>query len=228
MARSISSGAGIAIGLLLLGLAAVPAAASGPARTGSVTCGANGTATFHRVLQFSAGTRPDKDGKVTLRTPATSCSGTQTGGNPHRPGPVDHGTFVANGQSTGHTCSDLTAHGLHAVKTTSTWFDATGTNLGVTKVASGTVTVSGLGNGVPSNFPPPNTPSPGIITMTLTGTAQASSTAFPGATVHATFVADRTVDSFPIPCSTFGAPLPPGIKQLAFSGVQGPSTISVG
>jgi hypothetical protein len=134
---------------------------------------------------------------------------------------------MAQGFSTGHTCSGLSGHGVRDVKVTATWFDANGANLGVTKIGGASVTVSGLGNGVPSSFPPPNNPSPGIVTFTLTGTAGPTSSAFPGETVHATFVADRTTDQFPLPCSTTSPPLPERLDGFTFSGINGPSTISI-
>jgi hypothetical protein len=220
---------GSIIGLLAL-LPAGAAGAAGPPRVGTVSCGHHGSVAFPRTLQYSAAPRPDTNGKAVMRTSATGCSGTQTGGNPHKLGPIDHATVKAIGDLQGHTCSELSAHGVTAVKTTITWFSASGVNLGVTKVASGAATVSGLGNGVPSGWAigPPNPESPpGIITITYHGTADASSTVFPGASVHATFVADRTVESFPEPCSLEDAPLKLGIPGLDLTGVNGPSAISV-
>lgn len=220
---------GSIIGLVAV-LPAGAAGASSPPRVGSVGCGQHGTVAFPRTLQYTAAPRPDTNGKAVLRTSATGCSGTQTGGNPHKLGPIDHATVTATGSLQGHTCSELSAHGVMAVKTKITWFSVSGVNLGVTKVAAGAASVSGLGNGVPSSWaigPPNPAPPPGIITITYHGTADASSTVFPGTSVHATFVADRTVDSFPLPCSLQNAPLKPGVGSLDITGVNGPSTISV-
>jgi hypothetical protein len=215
------------LALLVFGPAASAGAADQPPRVGSVSCGATGNVRFGPRLHGGAGSPSDKDAHAKFKTAPAGCSGSQTGGNPHRPGPVDHGKLLAKGFTTGRTCSSLTAHGLHSLAIKITWFDASGASLGVTKVASGSATVSGLGNGVPSSFPPPDNPSPGIVTFTVTGTVDPTSKVFPGGTLHATFVGDQTTDNFALPCSNDGPPLPQGLHGFVFSGVNGPSTISV-
>jgi hypothetical protein len=107
------------------------------------------------------------------------------------------------------------------------WFAASGARLGVTKVTGGSATVSGLGNGVPSYFPPPNNPSPGIVTFSVAGVAASTSSAFPGANVHATFVADGSIDNWLLPCSTTYPPQPLRLDGFTFSGANAPSSISV-
>lgn len=223
----------VAFGVSAATLGAVPVGAAQPPRVGSVACGLSGNARFSPVLRFVPGVKPngqpkpDTDARVKLATAPAGCSGTQTGGNPHKPGPIDHAKFRSSGHATGHTCSGLSANGVQSLKTRIIWYDAAGTNLGVTKIAVASATVANLGSGNPPGFGPPTYPPPGIITITFTGTGDPASSTFPGEMVQATFVADRTVDSFPLPCSSFGPPLEPGVAEFTFTGAQGPSSISV-
>lgn len=223
----------VAFAVFAATLGVVPAGAALPPRVGSASCGLSGSVRFVPSLQAAPGLKmngqpkPNTDARVRFSGAPVSCTGTQTGGNPHKPGPIDHAKFQATGKATGHTCSGLSATGVHTLKTRISWFDAAGTNLGSTKIAAASATVANLGTGYPPGFGPPTYPPPGIITFTFTGTADATSTTFPGQTVQATFVADRTVDSFPFPCSLEGPPLPFGVDELAVTGTQGPSSISV-
>lgn len=216
-----------AVTVFVVGVVALAGAADNPPRVGAVSCGATGNIHFGTRLRFSAGRKPDRDTRARIKSTPAGCSGSQTGGNPHRPGPIDHAKFLAKGFVTGHTCSDLSAHGLRNLTVRVTWYGAAGANLGVTKITSASATVSGLGNGVPSNFPPPNNPPPGIVTFTLTGNADTTSSAFPGETLHASFVGDMTTEEFPIPCSNEGPPLPQGLGGFTFTGRNGSSTISI-
>jgi len=209
----------------VLALGGGPAGAVAPVRDGTVSCTAKGTAHFAPALQFSAGNKPNEDATVKVRSTGSGCSGTQTGGSPRRPGPIAGATFVAKGHATGHRCIDLTNSGIQALKTKITWRDTGGASLGITTITAATATVANLGDG--NSFGPPTYPPPGIITITLTGTAAPTSTAFPGRTVHATFVADNTVDSFMLPCTIKYPPQKVGLDDLPFTGVQGPSSVSV-
>jgi hypothetical protein len=218
--------AGVVLAVASAGVGVGPSAgAASPPRDGTVSCGASGNVRFAAPLQYGVGNKPNQDANVRFRTTPTGCSGTQTGGSPRRPGPITGGTLVAKGRGTGHRCLDMTMSGIHAIKTKITWRDAGGHNLGMTTIAAATATVANLGSGT-LNFPPPVTP-PGIITFTLTGVADASSTAFPGRNVSATFVADHTVASFMVPCSIKYPPQKIGLDELKFTGVQGPSSVAV-
>src|SRR5438128_2484424 len=120
-ARRVAGAVTTVAALVILTQVAVPVGAAGVPRTGTGRRGASGAAIVHKTLQFSAGPRPARDSRLTFRTPAVSFTGSQTGGNPHHPGPVDHAKVIINGQATGHTCSGLSADGLHAVKMKVTW-----------------------------------------------------------------------------------------------------------
>ena len=210
-----------------------PSGAVAPPRTGTASCTFTGAVAFpkHLVSAVPNGPhfqpRPDTDGRAHFVGSGTTCSGTQSGGRARRPGPIDHVQLRARGRLTGHTCSDLTAHGVNAIKTRITWFDAAGNRLGASTVDAATATVAGLGNGTPPSFPPPNTPPPGIITFTIDGVIAADAAVFPKGTFHATFVADERVETFFLPCSPIGPPVGEDMAHLAFTGVNGLSTFSV-
>jgi hypothetical protein len=210
-----------------------PSGAAAPTRTGSASCAFSGDVRFpkHLVSAVRNGPhfqpRPDTDARAHFAGSGAACSGTQTGGRVRRPGPIDQARLRANGIITGHTCSDLTAHGIHAIKTRITWLDAAGRSLGTSKIDAATATVAGLGNGSPPSFPPPNTPPPGIITFTFSGTIRSDSTVFPSRTFTATFIADERVENFALPCAPVGPPVDTDMAHLTFTGVNGPSTFSV-
>ena len=46
------------------------------------------------------------------RDTLTGCTGSQTGGNPRIPGPIDHGDVLVKGKAVGHQCTTLTASGM--------------------------------------------------------------------------------------------------------------------
>src|SRR3954469_14527246 len=97
----------LTIALLVVGLAAVfgmqSAGAVHPPRSGSVSCGANGSVAFARSLQFVAGhkpngdPKPDPDSRTVFKNDPSACSGTQTGGNPRHPGAISGGRLIAKG-----------------------------------------------------------------------------------------------------------------------------------
>jgi hypothetical protein len=209
------------------------AGAAPPPTVGSVACSVSGSVAFTPFLRAAPGlkrngqSKPNTDANVRVHAAPAGCSGAQTGGNPHRPGPIAGARFIARGLATGHTCAGLSASGVHALKTKIAWRDASGAKLGVTKIAAATATVLNLDGGNPPSFRPPNDPPAGTITVTFTGTADAASKVFPGETVQATFLLDRTIDNFALPCSVQGPPLPFGVGELVFTGVRGGSTISV-
>jgi len=146
--------------LITIGLAFAFATATGrgcraaaPVRVGQLR------AARDRALREDAGlhdgepARPRRHPQSSGR-PADSCSGTQGRWQraPSRSGRSRRAPR-GSGDLTGHTCGELTAHGVAAVKTTITWYDASGANLGVTKVAAGTMTVSGAGQRRPAGLP---------------------------------------------------------------------------
>jgi hypothetical protein len=222
--------------MTVVDIPAVPAAP--PPLTGSVSCTLTAASTFNPPLAYQRGllgkkVGPNVNSKWLLEGTLTGCTGTQTGGSPRTPGPIDHGEILVKAKATGHHCALLTEHGMTVKKVRIKWFDAAGNTKSTTK-GTGTATVTGLGNG--SKYlafdPPvidPNYVPPGIITVHVSATGKPSSGAFPNQALTMTAVADQTIDSLPFICHTvpFSPPLTSGFYGLDFNGVNAPSTTSI-
>jgi hypothetical protein len=225
--------------LATMTLADLPLAhAAAPPLTGTVSCALTAASTFKPPLNYQRGrlskkVGPNANAKWSLEGTLTGCTGSQTGGSPHTPGPIDHGDILVKGKATGHQCTLLTASGMTIKTVRIKWFDAAGNAMSTTK-ATGTATVTGLGNGSKySSFDPPvidpNYVSPGIITINVTATGKPNAHAFPNQPLTMTAVADQTIDSLPSVCSTvpFSPGLESGLYGFDFTGVNGPSSTSI-
>lgn len=225
--------------LTTMTLVAPPVAhAAAPPLTGTVSCALTGASTFNPPLNYQRGrlgkkVGPNANAKWSLEGTLTGCTGRQTGGSPHTPGPIDHGDILVKGKATGHQCALLTASGMTIKTVRIKWFDAAGNTLPTTK-AIGTATVTGLGNGSKySSFDPliidPNYVAPGIITINVTATGKPNARAFPNQPLAITAVADQTIDSLPSVCSTvpFSPGLTSGLFGFDFTGVNGQSSTSI-
>jgi hypothetical protein len=225
--------------LATMTVAAIPVAhAAAPALTGTVSCALSAASTFNPPLNYQRGrlgkkVGPNANAKWSLEGTLTGCSGSQTGGNPRTPGPIDHGDVLVKGKAVGHQCTSLTASGMTIKNVRIKWFDAAGNTMPTTR-ATGAATVTGLGNGSPYiSFNPltldPNYVPPGIITVNITATGKPNARAFPGQPLTMTAVADQTVDSLPFICHTvpFSPGLTSGFFGLDFNGVNGPSSTSI-
>jgi hypothetical protein len=219
--------AGAAV-LALLG--PVSAQAAPPPVTGDVACSFQGNIAFDPPLNYQQGrfgrrTPPiDRDAKVTLSGTLSGCTGTQTGGPPKKQPPLAHAEVLARGTMVDHGCRTLSLHGVALSKVRIRWFNAGGTRVGVTKGSAGSITVSGLGDGVPSTWtgPPspvfPPTVPPGNIDFAGSLGSNANAKVFPGEPASVAFRANRTVDSFVFPCSYATPPLSMGIPNFSFAG----------
>ena len=91
--------------------------AAPPPLTGNVSCAVDGTSAFTPPLAFQAGRTdrrvgPNTKSKWRLDAALTGCTGSQTGGSPRVPGPVDHGELFVKAKATGNQCQHLTDDGL--------------------------------------------------------------------------------------------------------------------
>src|SRR6476660_1567414 len=99
-------------------LADVPVAHAGPPPlVGTVACALTAASTFNPPLNYQRGrlgrrVGPNANAKWSLVGTLTGCTGSQTGGNPNTPGPVDHGDVLVRGKAVGHQCTSLTASGM--------------------------------------------------------------------------------------------------------------------
>ncbi len=214
------------------------AQAAPPPITGSVSCALSGPVTFSPPLGYAPGllgkhVGPNGNTKATIASSLTGCSGAQAGGNPKLPGPIDHGILRGKGLAVKHSCASFSTSGATIKTFTIGWYNATGTKIAVTKGGSGSLTVRGLGAGIPSSWPaqppfPPTVP-PGVITLQFSAVAAANSSAFPAQTTTWNGPVDQTIDgSFWLPCSYNGPPLNQGVGSFALTGVNGPATFSIG
>ena len=203
------------------------AAAAPPPVTGTVSCSLGATSTFTPFIGYSRGlvgrhVGPRAKSRWKLTGTLTGCTGAQTGGRAGAQ-PIDHADIKMVGRATGHQCSDLAADGLELTLVRVRWLDASGDRIGITRVVDGSLTVRNVG--VLPPFDPPVTP-PGPPTVTGSSAATPTSTAFPTSVVTVAALGDPI--PLALPCSSFGPPLTQGIEGIAFSGLNGPSSISVG
>jgi hypothetical protein len=228
--------------LLALVLEGSPAAsAAQPPRVGAVSCASTAHSTFWPWLDWAPGLlgrriNPRVDALWKLDATLIGCSGTQSGGNPKLPGPVDHGEVKIRARAVDHSCYQVSQYGLAVKSLRIKWYDAQGRKLGVTSARSGNVSWAGLGAGIPSwmtgiDLPPGVSPTvpPGIVTVSIATVGDARSSAFPGEAVSVTGPADQVIDDFPqLPCSYTYPPVNMGLGYFDFTGAHGPSTLSIG
>ena len=222
--------------LLASGLAPTAATAAPPPLTGSVACALDANSTFNPAIGYGPGKTgrhigPNANSKWRLAGTLAGCTGSQSGGNPRRPGPIATGEVQLKGRADGHTCSAVTANGFAVQSVKIRWFDALGGYVSTTK-ATGTATATGLFNGTPyQTFDPPvfwpGYSPPGVITFTVNAIATANSKAFPGDALTLTAVADETMADFTFPCSFTAPPVGLGLPALGHHGENGPSTLAV-
>jgi hypothetical protein len=219
-----------------VGLTGADAAEPATPMTGTVTCGFDGESTFRPWLGYGPGRgdgaiNPAQDSKWKAFGVLSSCSGTQSGGHPKRPGPIGSGLLLMQAFANDHECQKVTDDGLTLTRLRVRWKDTLGRSL-KTSVGSGHVSVDGLYNGWP--YPDPFVPTPhpgytapGLITVTVTGTMDSTSRVFPGQTFSFTAVADQTISEMDLPCSFEGPPLRQGVSGFWFHGEHGSSLLSV-
>lgn len=215
------------------------AVTSFPPMTGTVACSLDGASTFKPFLGYQPGktdhkVSPDRDSSWKAIADLTGCTGTQSGGDPKKPGPITNGELLVKATAVDHTCQKATDHGLSLTRFRVRWHDAAGRSLTISPGSTGSVSVEGLGNGSQylTGFPPvldPNYVPPGIITLHGSGTIDPSSKVFPGEPFSFTAVADQTLSgSMQFMCSYETPPLSMGVSGFDFHGTNGPSTLSVG
>jgi hypothetical protein len=215
----------------MLAMLTPAAAAAKPPVTGDVSCAMQGSIEFNPPLDYQKGRTgrptppPERDAKVTVTGTLTGCTGAQAGGNPKKPGPLHHGELIARGMMVDHSCGTLSLHGVTVSKVKVRWFNAGGALVGVTKGTTGTVIVSGLGEGLPSTWtgPPsqvfPPTVAPGFIDFAASLGSDPTSSVFPGEPSSMSARVDQTMDGdFAFRCSYETPPLSMGVGSFTFSG----------
>jgi hypothetical protein len=211
--------------------------AAPPPITGNVSCTLSGQVGFLPPLGWQRGKvgrnfGPNANTKTTVSASLTGCTGAQAGGNPKKPGPIDHGVLTLRALAVKHSCASFSSVGATVKAFKVDWYDGAGTKIAITKGKSGAVTATGLGAGIPSSWPPqppfPPTVPPGYVSLQFSGAAAANATAFPGATATWSGTVDQTIDGdFQMPCSYTTPPLPGGVGGFGLTGVNGPATFSI-